>query len=69
MKVKRVGKSIGMGFWTPHPIWDVLFPNEQARIINLLIEKVAYNGEKGMVTINFQPLGIKTLAEEAGAKK
>jgi site-specific DNA recombinase len=50
------------------PVWDVLFPNEQARIINLVIEKITYNGEKGTITINFRPLGIKTLAEEARIK-
>jgi site-specific DNA recombinase len=50
------------------PIWDVLYPNEQARILSLLIEKVIYNGEQGTIAINFRPLGIKTLADEAGAK-
>jgi site-specific DNA recombinase len=50
------------------PVWDVLFPNEQARIINLVIEKIIYNGEKGTITINFRTLGIKTLAEEARIK-
>lgn len=49
-------------------IWDVLFPIEQVRVINLLIEKVIYNGEKKTVTINFRPLGIKTSEEEAEEK-
>jgi len=47
------------------PVWNVLFPNEQARILNLLIDKVIYDGEKETVTIQFDPAGIKTLAEEA----
>ncbi len=51
------------------PVWDVLYPNEQARIINLLIEKIIYNGEKGTIVINFRPLGIRALAEEARIKE
>ena len=51
------------------PVWDVLFLNEQARIINLVIEKIINNGEKGTVTINFRPLGIKALSEEAKVKE
>ena len=51
------------------PVWDVLYPNEQARIINLLIEKIIYNGEKGTIVINFRQLGIRALAEEARIKE
>jgi site-specific DNA recombinase len=51
------------------PIWDVLYPQEQTRILNLLIEKVIYDGEKGTIMINFNPLGIKALADEADIKK
>jgi hypothetical protein len=50
------------------PVWEVLYSQEQARICNMLIEKVIYDGEKGTITINFHPLGIRTLAEEAKAK-
>ncbi len=34
------------------PIWDVLYPNEQARILNLLIEKVVYDGEQGTMGVS-----------------
>ncbi len=61
---KELKKALGLF----DPIWDVLFPNEQARILNLLIEKVIYNGEKGTITINFHPLGIKALADEVKVK-
>ncbi len=47
------------------PIWDVLYPNEQARIIQLLIERVDYDGAEGTLAISFRPSGIKTLAQEA----
>ncbi len=46
------------------PIWDVLYVKEKIRIINLLIEKVSYNGEDGTVAITFHPSGIKRLAAE-----
>ncbi len=61
---KELKKALGLF----EPIWDVLYPQEQIRIINLLIEKVIYDGEKGSVTINFHPLGIKALADEANIK-
>jgi len=47
-----------------NPIWDVLFPVEQARIIELLIERIEYNGESGNLSITFHPVGIKALAGE-----
>jgi len=64
IKKPDIKKALGLF----EPIWDVLYPDEQARILNLLIEKVIYDGEKGTITINFRPLGIKTLAYEADTK-
>jgi len=46
------------------PIWDSLSPNEQARAMHLLIERVTYDGEEGTLAITFRPTGIKALAEE-----
>jgi len=46
------------------PIWDVLFPAEQARIIKLLIRQIEYNGKSGNLAITFHPTGIKALASE-----
>jgi site-specific DNA recombinase len=46
------------------PIWETLTPNEQARVIELLVEKVEYDGRDGKVTVAFHPTGIKALAEE-----
>jgi hypothetical protein len=48
-------------------VWDTLQPREQARVIELLIESVVWDGEAESVSITFQPTGIKTLAarEEA----
>ncbi|MHB9131129.1 MAG: recombinase family protein [Armatimonadota bacterium] len=46
------------------PIWDVLYPTEQARIVRLLIEKVDYNGAAGTLGITFRPNGIAILHSE-----
>jgi site-specific DNA recombinase len=46
------------------PVWDSLSPREQARVIQLLVEQVGYDGATGKVSITFHPSGIKTLADE-----
>ena len=46
------------------PIWKELFPAEQARIINLLIEKVIYDSKSNEVEITFRPGGVRVLAED-----
>jgi site-specific DNA recombinase len=46
------------------PVWETLTPNEQARVIELLVEKVEYDGRDGKVTVTFHPTGIKALADE-----
>ena len=46
------------------PVWGSLSPREQVRVVQLLVERVDYDGAKGKVSITFRPAGIKTLAEE-----
>lgn len=46
------------------PVWDSLSPGEQARVLDLLIERVTYDGADGTLAITFRPTGIKALAEE-----
>jgi site-specific DNA recombinase len=46
------------------PIWDSLTPSEQARVVQLLVERVDYDGSTGNVSTTFHPGGIKTLADE-----
>jgi hypothetical protein len=46
------------------PVWETLSPREQARIIHLLVERVAYDAEHKTVAITFRPTGIRALAEE-----
>jgi site-specific DNA recombinase len=51
------------------PIWDTLTPHEQARIVQLLVERVDYDGSQSVVSITFHPTGIKTLADELAARQ
>jgi site-specific DNA recombinase len=46
------------------PVWETLTPNEQARVIELLVERVDYDGRDGKVTVAFHATGIKALADE-----
>ncbi len=48
------------------PIWDTLSPREQARVVHLLVERVAYDGAQETVAVTFRPGGIKVLAQEVG---
>jgi site-specific DNA recombinase len=44
------------------PAWDTMTPQEQARIVGLLVSRVDYEGARSKVSITFHPLGLKTLA-------
>lgn len=48
---------------------DCLVSGEQARIPELLVERVAYDGEAGSISIAFPPAGIKALAGEMAQRK
>jgi site-specific DNA recombinase len=50
-------------------LWDCLAPREQARVMELLVERVAYDGEGGSISITFRPCGIKALAHELAERK
>lgn len=45
-------------------VWECLAPREQVRILELLIERIEYDGNGGNVSITFRPSGIRTLAGE-----
>jgi site-specific DNA recombinase len=44
------------------PSWGTMTPDEQARVVQLLVSRVDYDGSRGKVSITFHPLGLKTLA-------
>jgi site-specific DNA recombinase len=50
-------------------VWDCLAPREQARVVELLVERVVYDGEGDSVAITFRDTGIKTLATEIADNK
>ncbi|MCE9635861.1 MAG: recombinase family protein [Planctomycetes bacterium] len=49
------------------PVWDSLYPREQARVLRLLVERVGYDGREGTLAITFRPTGIRALADEVAA--
>ena len=51
------------------PVWATLTPHEQTRIVQLLVERVDFDGARGKVSITFHPSGIKTLADEFGCQQ
>lgn len=51
------------------PVWEVLTPQEQTRIVQLLVARVDYDGQAGRVAITFHPSGLKTLAAQTGPSR
>lgn len=50
-------------------LWDCLATREQSRVIDLLIERVTFDGDGGNVSITFRSSGIKTFADELAERK
>lgn len=46
------------------PVWKSLTPREQARVIELLVERVDYDGEHGKVAVTFHTDGIRNFGAE-----
>ncbi len=47
------------------PLWDALFPAERARLLDLLLERIEFDGGEGDVAITFRPGGPQAAHEEA----
>jgi site-specific DNA recombinase len=47
------------------PVWESLSLRERTRMIQLLVERVGYDGDKGLLSITFRPTGIKALVQES----
>lgn len=45
------------------PVWASLSLREQSRLLQLLIERIDYDGRDGTISITFHPSGIKALAD------
>jgi len=61
-------KDVTEALSTFEPIWDVLYPEEKARIAALIIEKVIYDVPNGEIAVTFRPLGLKDMAKELKVK-
>ncbi len=46
------------------PVWETLTIREQTRVLQLLIQRVDYDGDQGTVSVTFHPAGIETLSRE-----
>lgn len=44
------------------PVWDTLTPQEQTRVVELLVARVDYDGSSGKVVVTFRPTGILKVA-------
>jgi site-specific DNA recombinase len=49
-------------------LWETLTPHEQTRMLDLLIERVEWDGAAENVSITFRSGGIKSLSEQATCK-
>jgi site-specific DNA recombinase len=43
------------------PIWESLSPREQGRLLQLLIERVDYDGQEGLLSLTFHATGLASL--------
>ncbi|MGB0716813.1 MAG: recombinase family protein, partial [Phycisphaerae bacterium] len=46
-------------------VWECLTPKEQARVMQLLIQRVDYDGANGKVAVTFHASGIRALGRQA----
>ncbi|MBN9521365.1 recombinase family protein [bacterium] len=51
------------------PVWAALAPAGRARVIGLLVEKVASDGASGRIAVTFRPTGITALAGELAERQ
>jgi site-specific DNA recombinase len=49
-------------------VWPTLQPQDQARVLDLVVQRVAYDGGKETVAITFHPTGLEALAGERAAQ-
>ena len=46
------------------PVWEALLPRERANVLQLLIERVDYDGQGGELSIAFRPAGMGSLGTD-----
>jgi len=45
-------------------MWETLAPREQSSVLELLVERVDFDGERGRISLTVHPTGIKSLTRE-----
>lgn len=51
------------------PLWEALSPREQARVLQLLVQRVDYDGAKGKVVVTFHGNGIRAIGQDGDARR
>ena len=46
------------------PMWESMTQREQGRVVQLLVQRIDYDGGRGKVAITFHPSGFRALADE-----
>ena len=49
-------------------LWDVLAPAEQSRVLQLLVERVTYDGHTSKLSITYRLTGIRALTEQIASR-
>jgi len=57
-------REMKLAFSLFDPIWDSLTPGEQTKAMRLIVEHIRYDPSQGSVAIQFQPAGIRALAQD-----
>ncbi len=47
------------------PVWEAIFPDEKARVLNLLLERVVYDAPTSSVRLTFWSEGVRSLLDES----
>ncbi len=51
------------------PVWEVLSPREKTRVVQLLIDRVTYDGTKGKVAVTFRANGLRDIGHRLAGKE
>lgn len=63
----RIGRVSTNDLAACDPNWaSLLSPREQTRLVQLLVERVNYDGHRKKVAVMFRPDGIRAFAENFG---
>jgi len=61
-------RELAMALTIFDPVWESMSSREQMRVIQLLVERIGYDGPTGRLSIRFRNAGIQTLNQELDAE-